>query len=301
MKRGGDSGTQVEKGRIASGLAQFSVALRSVTENRRRLLGFLVIVALWATAIVVPILSPFDTDALVGGPNMPPSAQHLFGTDALGRDLLVRSAAGLRIDLVITFLAVALSFISGQIIGVAIGWVRNRAVDAIATRIIDAVLAIPFVILVLTLAVVIGPDFAIPGLPAGVPRLLLATWLVGWAAYARLARAETLAIRDREFVLAARLLGYPRRQVFFRHFFPNVMPASLTYAVSQAVSVVVTVASLAFLGVGIPEPGAELGSIIYENRYMLATAWWIPVIPGVIVVVMGMALTLIADSFADQR
>ncbi|WP_236789910.1 ABC transporter permease [Amycolatopsis sp. GM8] len=274
--------------------------LTALSSRGEAIVGLGILLVFVVASVIVPILSPYSQDALVAAPNLAPSAAHPFGTDALGRDLLVRCAGALHTDLTIIVLAVGISLVVGQGIGMLIGLARNRVVDLVATRLIDAVLAIPFVILVLTLTVVIGNGPDIPGLPRGVPTILLSIWTVGWAVYARLGRAETLSVRNREYIVAASLLGYSRRRVFFRHMLPNVTGASLTYVAADAVFVMVTTASLAFLGTGVQEPTPELGSLMYQARDTLQTAWWAALLPGAIIVLVGLGFSLVADSFATE-
>lgn len=288
-----------------------AIATRGVGRSSRRVLGRLsgrgellcgvgLLGTLLALFVVVPIVSPHGPADFVGVPNQAPSTEHLFGTDALGRDLFVRCFAAGRNDVIIATVAVGASLVLGTVLGVLIGLTRNRFAEAVALRAIDAVIAIPFVILVLTLTLVVGGDLSVLGLAPGLATLILAVVLVAWAAYARLARTQTLVLRDREFVLAARMLGYSRARVTIRHIFPNVLGTALTYAAGDALLVIMAVAGLAFLGAGIQEPTPELGTLIYQGRDFLATTWWISIMPGAIVVLLGFALALIADYLASD-
>src|SRR5262249_14938334 len=154
-------------------------------------------------------------------------------------------------------------------------------------RLIDAVLAIPFVILVLSLVLVLGAQSRIAGLPSGVGTIVLAIVLVDWAIYARIARGETVSVRDREFVVAARLLGYSHWRVVLKQVTPNVAATTISYAATDAILIIIGTASLAFLGAGIQEPTPELGNIMFEGHDYIATAWWITVLPGIVVLVLG--------------
>jgi peptide/nickel transport system permease protein len=258
------------------------------------------VLGLCAAFVVVPEVSAYRPADFVDLPNLPPSGRHLFGTDALGRDLLTRAFAGGRNDLLIVALAVSLSLAIGTSVGILVGLTRSRLISETVLRVIDAVLAIPFVILVLSLIIVLGGTSRVLGLPPGVGTVVAAIVMVNWAVYARLARAQTLGLRDREFVVAARLLGYSRRRVVLRHVAPNVLATTLSYAATDAVLVIIGTASLAFLGSGIQEPTPELGNIMFQGHSYLATTWWVTILPGLLVLLLGIALALIADSYNDD-
>ena len=133
-------------------------------------------------------------------------------------------------------------------------------------------------------------------MPAGLPATVIAFLLVGWAYYARLARAQTLALRRSDHVLAAEILGYSQGRIVVRHLAPGVARVTAAYAVGDAILAVVVIASLAFLGAGVQPPTPEWGNIMYEGRAFIATAWWITVAPGVMLALTGVALSLVADA-----
>ncbi len=274
--------------------------LRIVPGGAERIVGAGILGVLCLAFVVVPIVSSYSADGIVGPPNSPPSTSHLFGTDSLGRDLFTRSFAGGRTDVLIAGLSVVISVALGTIIGVLLGLTRQRFLAALGLRFIDAVLAIPFVILILSLVIVLGAQTSVLGLPKGVGTVVLAIVLVDWAIYARLARTQTLALRDREYVLAARLLRYSKARILLRHVAPNVIPTTFSYAAADAILVIMGVASLAFLGSGIQEPTPELGNIMYQGHNYLATTWWVTILPGIIVLLLGASFALIADSLEDD-
>jgi peptide/nickel transport system permease protein len=272
-------------------------AMPAVTERRA---GIVLVLGLCAAFVLVPLISAYPVDGFVGLPNQAPSAAHLFGTDNVGRDVFTRAFAGGLNDVVIAALATGIGFAVGTTIGVAIGLTRHRWLSQTVLRLIDAVLAIPFVILILSLIVVLGGTSRVAGLPPGVGTVVAAVVLVNWAVYARLARTRTLAVRDREFVVATRLLEYSHARVVFRHVAPNVVATTASYAASDAIMIIIGTASLSFLGSGIQEPTPELGNLMYEGHNYLATAWWITILPGLLVVLIGIGLALIADSFSGD-
>ncbi len=162
-------------------------------------------------------------------------------------------------------------------------------------RIVDALIAFPFLILVLTLIVVVGATSSFWVLPAGAPAIIIAMIAVDWTVYARLSRAEALTLRERDFVLAARVLGYSQRRIVARHVLPGVLRVSAAYAVADVVLIVIVTASLSFLGVGVQAPTPEWGSIMYEGRSVLSTDPWITLAPGIVLALTGLALSLVAD------
>lgn len=248
-----------------------------------------------------PMIRPYGTSEFVAEPLEPPSWDHPLGTDTFGRDLLVRLLVGGRLDLIAVVLAVAVPFCLGTLLGAAVGLSGRRSLDSVLMRVVDAVVAFPFVILLLVLVLLLGPDRTFLGLPAGMPSVFVAIYLIGWAVYARLARAETLSLREREYVIAARLLGYSSARILRRHILRTVFGTTGTYAVGDAVLVIAVLAALPFLGAGVAPPTPEWGSIMAEGRPVLPTAWWVSVMPGVMIVVTGIGLSLVADALVRGR
>jgi peptide/nickel transport system permease protein len=278
------------------------LGLSRTERGRRRELrmgiGIVGLVAL--LSIVVPIVSSYSTEAFVAAPLRPPSWSHLFGTDEFGRDLFTRTFAAGRLNLGIAVAGVIGPLAIGTVVGVLVGSARHRGVDVVVMRIVDGIIAIPFVVLVLALVVVIGTQRTLLFLPAGIPALLAAIYATSWAIYARLARGQTLALRSREYILAPRLLGYSRTRIVRRHLLPPVFATTATYAASEAILIVSVTASLAFLGAGVQPPTPEWGSLIFEGRNLLPTAWWLSVLPGLVLAITGFGFALIADAVVDR-
>jgi peptide/nickel transport system permease protein len=258
--------------------------------------GIVVLGLIIIACILIPMVWPYGAYELSDATFQAPSAQHPFGTDSVGRDVFVRTFEGGRLDLMVAGFSVAASLCIGTLVGIVAGSTRRRWTDSILMRLTDAVIAFPFVVLILALVVVFGPTRSLGPLPAGLPATMAAFLVAGWAYYARLARAETLSLRDRDFVVAAELLGYSRRRIIFRHLVRSVIQVTGSYAVADAILFVVVIASLSFLGAGVQPPTAEWGSIMYDGRAYLDTAWWITVMPGIVLALTGLSLSLIADS-----
>jgi peptide/nickel transport system permease protein len=263
---------------------------RSATMAGASLIGIILL-----ASILVPILSPYDANDLVGIPYSEPSGDHLFGTDSVGRDVFVRTFYAGRVDLAIAFLVVSASLILGTVYGVVSGAARARWVDSTMMRLVDAVVAFPFLVLALALVVVVGPR-TVAGLPAGGLGVIIAIVAVDWSVYARLARGQTLTIMSSDYVAATRVMGLPARRVVLRHVLPGVLPTTLSYAVADVLLVVTITASLSFLGAGVQPPTPEWGAMMHEGSAVLRTSWWITIFPGVMAVLTGLAVTLITDA-----
>lgn len=269
---------------------------RRTAARERRFLRFSMYVGIVVTAVIVvlciiqpwlPIPSP--TKQNYSSVLLPPSWSHPMGTDDLGRDVLSRTLAGGRIDLpialIVTIISVAVGLVLGTLAGFFGGWV-----DALVSRAIDVVVAFPFIVVVIVLVAITGPGLT--GIIIGVP-------LVGWAVYARLTRAEMLVLRQQEFMLATDVLGFSRRRAIFRHAVPNVWRVCLAYSVIDFVLNLLLIASLSFLGLGVQPPTPEWGAIISDGQNQLFAAWWISILPGALVVILGVGVSLIGDAIAD--
>ena len=218
-----------------------------------------------------------------------PSLSHPFGTDNLGRDVLSRTLAAGLLDLRVALTVTAISVAVGLALGAVAGFFGGRA-DAFVMRLADFVLAFPFLVLILAVVAVFGAG--LKGLYVGVP-------LVGWALYARLTRAEMLVVREREYVLAARTLGYSTPRVLLRHAVPNVWRPALVFSTSDVVLAIWLLATLSYLGLGVQPPTAEWGGIIADGQGYLLNAWWISTLPGVVVVLVGIGFALVGDALAE--
>lgn len=269
---------------------------RARRRHGRGTAGAVLLAVVVLACVVGPLLSPYSAQEFVAAPLLGPSPSHPFGTDALGRDVLVRTLLGGRVDLVVALLGVLVPLLTGTLIGVLSGLAAGSWVDTALMRLVDAVLAFPFNILILALVVALGPNASLGPLPAGVPALLAGLFLTSWSVYARIARGQTLALRDREFLVAARLLGYRRTRIVCRHVLPNVLATTGTYAISDVVIVVSVTASLPFLGAGVQPPAPEWGSLMFDGRDVLSQAPWVCLGPGLMLMLTGIAVRLIGQS-----
>ncbi|MGH3277447.1 MAG: ABC transporter permease [Streptosporangiaceae bacterium] len=254
------------------------------------LTGLILLAVIIAGVLAAPLLASYnpvtqDLGATLTGP----SAQHLLGTDQLGRDTWSRLLYGGRADLQVAFIAVLFPFVLGTILGSLAGYFGGWA-DLIIMRVVDIVVAFPFYVLIIALVFVLGP---------GERSIYIAITVVGWVSYARIVRGEILVAKRQEYVLAAQSGGLSSLRIMGRHLLPNVITQSIIYAMSDIVQDILAIVTLSYLGLGIQPPTADWGSMIADGQNFLTTHWQLTTLPGLAVVVTGLALSLIGDGLAD--
>lgn len=251
--------------------------------------GVLVLVGL--AAVFAPLIAPYSPNAQdLANAFQPPSADHLMGTDNLGRDIFSRVVYAARVDLQIGFITTYVPLVYGVILGAIAGYFGGW-VDTVIMRLVDVVIAFPFLVLVIAILAVVGP---------GVKGIYIAVLAVAWAMYARLTRAEMLVLREQQFMLAGEALGFSRRRIIVRHAIPNLLRPNLVFSMADFVLNILLVASLSFLGLGVRPPTPEWGAMVAEGQNFLLNAWWITTLPGIVIVVVGIALSLVGDGLADR-
>jgi peptide/nickel transport system permease protein len=243
-------------------------------------------------AIFAPLLAPADpiqtdrTKVL-----SPPSfSRHLLGTDHLGRDILSRLIYGARISVTVGFLAVVVSGAVGTLIALVSGVLRGW-VDAVLMRITDAFLALPYLVVAVTVVAILGSSLL---------NVILVIGLLRWMTYARTIRGEVLRLTEMDFVRLARVAGVSRCRIMARHIFPNVVNTLLVLGTLEVGSAVITEASLSFLGLGIPRPLPSWGAMLAESQTYVFAAWWLPVFPGLAITLLVMASNLTGDWLRDR-
>jgi len=252
--------------------------------------GLAMLVIAIAAVLLAPVLlsqSPTTIDVL--HPLAPPTAGHLLGTDQFGRDILARILYGGRIDLAIAFGATSVTLVSGTIIGLVAGYFGGK-VDSALMRIVDLFFAFPFLVLIIAIIAMLGPSIF---------NVFVAIWITSWVAYARIMRAQTVVAKKQQYVLAARALGYGRLRVMFRHILPNTASAVIIFSMVDAIGNIILAASLGFLGLGAQPPTPEWGTMISDGQNYILTSWWLATLPGLAVVFVGVAFSLIGDGLAD--
>jgi len=254
------------------------------------LAGLLIVIAAIAVATLAPALAPGDPiknsllDRLT-----PPNAQHLLGTDTLGRDVASRLLYGARVSLIVGLSAVLLAGALGIALGLLSGWYRGW-VDDLVMRVGDVQLAFPVLVLAVAVLAVLGGSLA---------NLIIVLGLTSWITYARIVRGEVLTLRERDFVAAARALGARDAWILRRHLLPNVLPPITVVATFSVARTIIAEASLSFLGLGIPAPQPSWGAMLDEGRNYITTGWWLALFPGLAILVLVLGINLVGDWLRD--
>jgi peptide/nickel transport system permease protein len=259
--------------------------------NRLALLGLAIVLALVVIAAFAPWIathSPYEQN--LAQRLLPPGSQgHWLGTDEFGRDVFSRLVYGARITLYIVVLVALIAAPIGLIVGTAAGYLGGW-IDAALMRITDIFLAFPSLILALAFVAALGP---------GIENAVIAIALTAWPPYARIARAETLTIRNSDYIAAARMQGARTGRILFRHVMPLCV-SSLTVRVTlDMAGIILTAAGLGFLGLGAQPPMAEWGAMVSAGRRYVLDQWWVATIPGVAIFVVSLAFNLLGDGLRD--
>jgi peptide/nickel transport system permease protein len=268
----------------------WKVLVRAFRKNRLAVFGAVVVSIFLIVAAFGSWIAPYDPIK----PNYQtmlrsPSAEHLMGTDALGRDVFSRVVHGTWLALTIGFGVVLIQATIGTFIGIISGYFGGW-VDSLLMRLVDTMLAIPAMVL----AIVIAGSFG-----GGVLPLVGTMVIISWAYFARLMRGQALAERSRTYVEAARAIGASNWRIMIRHVLPNTIPIVIVYSTVEIPWVILFSAGLSFLGVGIQPPTPEWGSIIASGRGYLTTAWWITTFPGLVLVFVVLGFNLLGDGLRD--
>lgn len=263
--------------------------------SRPILVGSCLLVLVVTAIVLIPVFTGGRVEEISGVQLAPPSWHHPFGTDEYGRDIFARTFAGARVDLYVAAIAVLGPFLIGTAIGSLAAATSRRWIDSVIMRCVDAVIAFPFIVLVLAIVAIVGVNTSFLSFPRGVPSLLIAVVAVLWAPYAQLARNTGVVVMSRDYITVTRVLGYSPTRILFRHVVPNVVSTTGSYAISSVPLTIVLTAALPFLGAGVQPPAPELGNIMFEGQAVLINAWWISVFPGLLLMLISLGVTLIGD------
>lgn len=258
--------------------------------NRLAMAGLLLVLALVAVALMADGLAPYPPSiGELTARLQPPSAAHWFGTDDQGRDILSRLIHGSRITLFVVALVAVLAAPVGLVVGTAAGYAGGW-LDAVLMRITDIFLAFPKLILALAFVAALGP---------GIENAVIAIAITSWPPYARIARAETLSIRQADYISAVKLLGASPVRIVLRHVMPLCLPSVIVRVTLDMAGIILTAAGLGFLGLGAQPPLPEWGAMIAAGRAYVLDQWWVAAAPGAAIFVVSLAFNLLGDGLRD--
>jgi peptide/nickel transport system permease protein len=258
--------------------------------NHLMVVGTGIIVFLLLVTAVAPLLATHDPyEQILPDRLLPPSAQHYFGTDNLGRDIYSRVVYGSRVTLTIVFLVAVISTPLGMVIGVLAGYFGG-ALDEILMRLSDVFLAFPKLILAIAFAAALGP---------GVENAIVAISVANWPSYARLARAETLSVRNNDYIQVIRSMGASNLRIMVGHITPMCLSSIIVRLSLDMGTIILTAAGLGFLGLGAQPPVPEWGLMVSDGRQFLVDQWWVSTLPGLAILIVVMGFNLMGDGFRD--
>ncbi len=278
------------------GVSNRTVALRRLARDPGAVGGAVVVLIVAVCAIFAPLIARTDPNLQnLGATLVPPmwiaggNGAHPLGTDNLGRDLLARIIWGSRVSAIVGICVVAIGGSIGVTAGLLAGY-RRGWVDALIARITDVQLAFPLVLLAVAIVAVVGP---------GLWTVIAAIGLTSWVQYVRVVRAETLSLREREFIAAAQAAGATSSRILTRHLLPNVTSVAIVLGTFEIARAVVFESSLSFLGLGVPPTTPSWGGMLADGRQYLDTAWWVALFPGLAIMIAVMGVNLLGDGLRD--
>jgi peptide/nickel transport system permease protein len=277
--------------RMQARLGRAYVTWRRFSANRLAMVGLFIIIALLVVAALADVLAPYSPTIgdLKNARLLPPSAQHWFGTDDLGRDILSRVIHGSRwtlfVVVLVAIIAAPIGLLVGTVAGYAGGWI-----DAVLMRVTDIFLAFPKLVLALAFVAALGP---------GIENAVLAIAVTSWPPYARIARAETLTVRNSDYIKAVQLMGASPMRIVLRHIMPMCISSLIVRVTLDMAGIILTAAGLGFLGLGAQPPLPEWGAMIASGRRFILDQWWVAGAPGFAILIVSLGFNLLGDGLRD--
>jgi len=267
-----------------------SIIWRQIRKNRLAILGSVVIILMTLIAIFAPLLAPYNPyETNYTNHKQPPSAEHLLGTDELGRDVFSRLIYGTRISLIVGIVVVGISMTIGVSLGAISGYFGGVA-DMIIMRIVDILQAFPFMILAVAMVAVVGP---------GLMNMMIVLGCVTWIWYTRLVRGMVLSLRETEYIQATRALGASNSTIIFRHLIPNVLGVVVVQATFGVADAILAAAALSYLGLGAQPPTAEWGAMLTSAKEFMRILPAMSIAPGIAIMITVLAINFIGDALRD--
>ena len=261
------------------------------SKNHLAVAGSAVVVLLFALSILAPWISPYDPAAIdLKNILQPPSAQHWFGTDQLGRDVLSRMIWGAQISLKVGFVSTGIAICIGTILGAVAGY-YGRWVDAVIMRFVDIMLCFPTFFLILAVIAFLEPS---------IWNIMIIIGATGWMGITRLVRADFISLKERDFVQAARVIGASDARIIFIHVLPNCMASVLVAATLGVAGAILTESALSFLGIGVQPPTPSWGNILTAGKDNIDIAWWLSLYPGLAILVTVLGYNMLGEGIRDS-
>ncbi|HEX9078769.1 MAG TPA: ABC transporter permease [Desulfuromonadaceae bacterium] len=258
--------------------------------NRFAVAGGVVVLLLLVVSLVAPLIVPFSPNEINAWEVLdPPSLRHWFGTDDLGRDVFSRVVYGARISLLVGFVAAGIAVLIGTLVGLLAGF-YGGLIDSLLMRVVDIMFCFPAFFLILAVITFLRPS---------IWYIMIIIGLTGWMGVARLVRAETLSIREMDYIMAARCVGCSDRRLIFRHILPNAVSPALVAATLGIAGAILTESALSFLGIGVQPPTPSWGNILTSGKDYIEFAWWLSLFPGLAILVTVLAYNLLGEGIRD--
>ena len=264
--------------------------LQRITKHNLALVGLIILVPMFLCAVLAPLISPHDPvepdlkNILTG-----PTWSHPFGTDTLGRDVFSRVIYGSRISLLVGFVSVGIATLIGIMIGAVSGY-SGGIIDELIMRFVDLMMCFPTFFLILAVIALLEPS---------IWNIMIVIGLTNWMGIARLVRAEILSIKGKEYVLAAKAMGFPRRRIIFGHVLPNALSPVYVVATLGIGGAILTESAWSFLGIGVQPPTPSWGNILTQAKDNIEVAWWLSLYPGLAIFLTVMGYNLLGEGLRD--
>lgn len=272
--------------------SQYAEVWGRLKKNKMAMVGLAIIITLLLVALFADVIADYDT--LVVKQNIserlqPPSKEHVFGTDEFGRDIFARIVHGSRVSIKVGVIAVAMSLVGGGLLGAIAGYYGGK-IDNVIMRLMDVLLAIPSILLAITIVAAFGTNLM---------NLILALGIAGIPKYARIVRAAVMGVKDQEFIEAARAIGATDATIIMKEVIPNCLSPIIVQVTLSVAGVILSIASLSFIGLGIQPPAPEWGAMLSGGRQYLRDAWHLTLFPGLAIMITILALNLLGDGLRD--
>lgn len=284
------AGITEQQFRSTKARSQLGIVLRELKRNPGAIIGAIVVVLMTLMAVFAPLLTPYDPIEVVAKDTFaPPSSRHLMGADKFGRDILSRIMFGARISLTIGLISVGIAVALGVPAGLVAGW-QTGLLSAFIMRVTDAMLALPGILLALSIVAALGP---------GLANAMIAVGISGIPTLIRLVRGSVLSAKQNVYVEAAQALGCSTTRIMFRHILPNVVAPVIVLSTLRIATAILSAASLSFLGLGAQPPTPDWGTMVSEGRNVLDFAAWVTTFPSLFIMVTVLSINLLGDGLRD--